>query len=126
MVKDRSGFTLIEVLVVLGILGAIIPVFLTVAAYSRNMNYQAWLRLQAIWLAERVAEELLSTISNTESLFEQLRGEPIRESGHEPPFQWESTVQTSLEVPGQVEVIVEVCWRYGDKDRSLQVATYAR
>ncbi|MGI6357388.1 MAG: type II secretion system protein [Bacillota bacterium] len=36
MAKDRSGFTLIEVLVVLAILGITIPVFLTVVCiYSQ-------------------------------------------------------------------------------------------
>lgn len=114
MAKDRSGFTLIEVLVVLAILGITIPVFLTVSAYTRNLQYEARLRLQATLLAERLAEELLVDLNDPQT------------SGIDGPFTWTRVVQDSTEVPGQVEIIVEVSWRYAGRDHRVEVATYAR
>ena len=121
--KNRSGFTLIEILVVLGILGITIPVFLTVSAYTRNMNYEARMRTTATLLAEQKAEEL---VAQSASLRTQLQTESlISRSGSEPPYTWESSVTMNAALD-QVEIIVWVRWRYNGKDRSLQVATYAR
>lgn len=123
MIKNRSGFTLIEILVVLGILGITIPVFLTVSAYTRNMNYEARLRTSGTLLAEQISEEL---VAQSETLRTRLESEAlISASGSQPPYTWESSVTTNEDLD-QVEIIVWVRWRYNGKDRSLQVATYGR
>jgi prepilin-type N-terminal cleavage/methylation domain-containing protein len=124
MAKDRSGFTLIEVLVVLAILGITIPVFLTLSAYTRNLQYEARLRTQATLLAERISEKLLS---QSNQLRQQLETQSeIADGDSEPPFTWTSKVRDSTEVPEQVEIIVEVSWRHAGRDHRVEVATYAR
>lgn len=69
---NRHGFTLVEILIVLAILAVIVPVFLTVAAYTTDMNNEARLRASAILQAEGLLERLVAeTATLTEMLGDQ-------------------------------------------------------
>ncbi len=124
--KQRAGFTLIEVLVVLGILAFTIPAFLTISAYTTNMNNEARLRTGATLLAERVSEELVALSPSLRDPALQPGDLVHQDSDVEHPYNWDAIVAMSQEFPGQMEIIVTVSWQYNAKARSLEVATYGR
>jgi prepilin-type N-terminal cleavage/methylation domain-containing protein len=112
MSRNRSGFSLVEVLVALGILAIILPTVLTVTASMSNTNAVARLRVQAAVLAERETERLLSNAA-------------VPLSGNEPPFSWVSTVQAGS-LPDLTEITVTVSFDYNGRTYSLPVVTYGR
>lgn len=126
MMRNRSGFTLIEILVVLGILGITIPAFLTISAYTRNMSIEARLRSGAILLAERASEELIANAQRVQDELET--SSPYGSPPHdESPYTWSYMLQHGEgDFAGLTEIIVKVTWQYAGRARSLEVATYAR
>lgn len=114
---DRRGFTLLEVLVALAVLGVAITAVLQVSSGSLRLLRLAGEHQDAVLLADRVARESVPTA-------------PGVETGSEGAFTWERRVTLvpvapELTPPGTPEpqllsVIVTVRWGRG---QTLELAT---
>lgn len=109
--SNNTGFTLIEILVVLAILAMLLPIFLLVVTHTVNINNEARLRSGATLLAEGLAEELLANLISLPATGEQV------------PYYWHcqssAGVHESLE-----EVTIQVIWEYRGKPNEVRLVTY--
>jgi type II secretion system protein I len=117
IVGDRRGFTLLEVLVALAVLGVAITAVLQVSSGSLRLLRLAGEHQDAVLLADRVARASMPT-------------EPGVETGSEGAFTWERRVtviavapeltQPGVPDPQLFSVAVTVRWGRG---QSLELAT---
>lgn len=143
---NRRGFTLVEILVVVGILAISVPSVLMISAYTANLRNQSRLRTSATLLAEAKTERLLAYSDDLPSTpdaglqaaYNSFQAEP----GTVYQWQWawqqtpsvfdvlidpsdpsKGTESTSVTVSS---VVITVKWTYRGREQLLRTATYAR
>ncbi len=100
----QDGFTFIEILLALALLGMLIPLCLRLETITAEHVRSTDLRTDAARLAENLMER---------ALFQAFAG---REEGEEGAFQWWIERR-------QDEIWVRVVWRDSGREHSLQVVT---
>jgi type II secretion system protein I len=114
----RSGFTLVEVLVTLALVGITFPVVMTGVTLSLRAADDARKKEEASALAEQKLNELVESDGNGESA--QTSGDFGAEHAG---FTWQSqvsSVDTDLD-----QVSVRVSWNSRGRDRGIQLAGFA-
>ncbi|MGI6344769.1 MAG: type IV pilus modification PilV family protein [Bacillota bacterium] len=113
MKSAESGFTLVEVLVALGILTLVVAAGFGLVAQTVSLNTQARLRTGALRLAESIIEQRLAGVSpelaDPDSPYACSWDEPAGEGGG---------------VDGLQQLVVTVSWEYQGRPQSLQIVTY--
>jgi len=138
MVNRRAGFTLVELLVIVGVLAISIPSVLLLTSHTRTIRNEARLRSSATLRAEAKMEELLSQQAADLLVGHALPAalqaakqnwQPLADTIYE--WQWEAEEQTLddevSEDPIEVcRVLVTVRWAYNGRDQLVRTESFAR
>ena len=113
----RGGFTLVEVLAAMVLIGVVLPIAMTAVSNALHVASVARHSAEAARLAQSKLEEL------------QLSGDSLASGGGDfgqdyPRYKWTSQVGTSANEYGLVEVRVFVTWLDRNQDRSVSVSTF--
>ncbi len=114
----RGGFTLVEVLVSLALVGAILPAAMAGVALAMGLGSASLHRTQAAALARTRLAEVTATGDWQEGGDDGDFGEDW------PNYSWQMQVD-DWEEPGLKEVTVAVTWTARGKKRSVTMATLA-
>ena len=112
---DR-GFTLLEVLVAMGVLGAVLPAIMIAFTTSARTRAAAENETTAAYL-------LRDRLSELEAVGAPEEGEDAGEFGEGSRFTWSTTVG-STEIEELYDVVVRVQWLEMGEQRELAVRTY--
>ena len=116
---EENGFTLVEILVTLAILGAALPALLhAFASAARNQALADNTTTVLYLLKSRMNEIQMSGYPDV--------GEENGEFGDNTRYRWSSVVQDieSEDVENVRQVQVTVTWIHGNKERSMSMGTY--
>lgn len=125
----KRGFTLIELMVAVTILGVVLTSFVSVATQANRMgHHQRWMAM-ALNVGERVTEEL--TMLDDEDVDLELgtherwlskEGRDTSESAADFQVIWEVTPWP--DVPGSLQIAVEVHWEEAGVAKEIGWTTY--
>ena len=113
---DDAGFTLIEILVALGILATVLPALLVTFSNSSRTRSAAESRTTAAYLVRDTLAELQSAGTPTPGDEEGIYQEGVR-------FQWRTSVAPT-DTEGLFDVVATVVWLERGQERELGVRTY--
>ncbi len=119
MSAEENGFTLVEILVTLAILGAVLPALLhAFASAARNQGLSDNSTTALYLLKFRMAEIEMSGYPDV--------GEETGEFGDNTRYSWSSIVEDidSEEVENVRRVQVTVTWQHRNRERSMSMNTY--
>ena len=119
MSAEENGFTLVEILVTLAILGAVLPALLHVfASAARNQGLSDNSTTALYLLKFRMAEIEMAGYPDV--------GEETGEFGNNTRYFWSSIVEDvdSEEVENVRRVQVTVTWQHRNRERSMSMNTY--
>jgi prepilin-type N-terminal cleavage/methylation domain-containing protein len=114
----RGGFTLIEVLATIVLLGIVLPVALRGTTLALAAASHAKHLSEASTLAETKLNELTSTISSGQVS----TGPSAGDFPDSPDYRW--TSQSVYRDYGLTELTVQVTWNERGQDRTFNVSTY--
>ena len=114
--RGDSGFTLIEILVSLGILAMVLPPLLLTFSNSSRNRATAESRTTAAYLVRDTLAELECAGPPTPGESEGVYEEGAR-------FQWRTTV-SATDTEGLYDVVVSVIWMERGEEREFAVRTY--
>ncbi|MXV75914.1 prepilin-type N-terminal cleavage/methylation domain-containing protein [Candidatus Poribacteria bacterium] len=116
---EENGFTLVEILVTLAILGAVLPALLhAFASAARNQGLSDNSTTALYLLKFRMAEIEMAGYPDV--------GEETGEFGNNTRYRWSSVVEDieSEEVENVRRVQVTVTWQHRNRERSMSMNTY--
>ncbi|MDE0683075.1 MAG: prepilin-type N-terminal cleavage/methylation domain-containing protein [Candidatus Poribacteria bacterium] len=116
---EENGFTLVEILVTLAILGAVLPALLhAFASAARNQGLSDNSTTALYLLKFRMAEIEMAGYPDV--------GEETGEFGNNTRYRWSSAVEDieSEEVENVRRVQVTVTWQHRNRERSMSMNTY--
>ena len=116
---EKNGFTLVEILVTLTILGAVLPALLhAFATAARNQGLSDNTTTALYLLKFRMAEIEMSGYPDV--------GDQSGEFGENTRYRWNSVVQDieSEEVENIRQVQVTVIWQHKNRERSMSMNTF--
>ena len=116
---EKNGFTLVEILVTLTILGAVLPALLhAFATAARNQGLSDNTTTALYLLKFRMAEIEMSGYPDV--------GDESGEFGENTRYRWNSVVQDieSEEVENIRQVQVTVTWQHKNRERSMSMNTF--
>ena len=116
---EENGFTLVEILVTLAILGAVLPALLhAFASAARNQGLSDNSTTALYLLKFRMAEIEMTGYPDV--------GEETGEFGNNTRYRWSSVVEDieSEEVENVRQVQVTVTWQHRNRERSMSMNTY--
>jgi type II secretion system protein I len=116
---EKNGFTLVEILVTLTILGAVLPALLhAFATAARNQGLSDNTTTALYLLKFRMAEIEMSGYPDV--------GDESGEFGENTRYRWNSVVQDieSEEVENIRQVQVTVTWQHRNSERSMSMNTF--
>ena len=119
MSAEKNGFTLVEILVTLTILGAVLPALLhAFASAARNQGLSDNTTTALYLLKFRMAEIEMTGYPDV--------GEETGEFGENTRYRWSSIVEDveSEEVENVRRVQVTVTWEHKNRERSMSMNTY--
>ena len=119
MSGEENGFTLVEILVTLAILGAVLPALLHAFASAARTQGLSDNSTTALYLLKfRMAEIEMSGYPDV--------GEETGEFGDNTRYSWSSIVEDidSEEVENVRRVQVTVTWQHRNRERSMSMNTY--
>lgn len=119
MLAEENGFTLVEILVTLAILGAVLPALLHAFASAARTQGLSDNRTTALYLLKfRMAEIEMGGYPDV--------GEETGEFGNNTRYRWSSVVADidSEEVENVRRVQVTVTWQHRNRERSMSMNTY--
>ena len=117
--KENDGFTLVEILVTLAILGAVLPALLQAfATAARNQGLSDNSTTALYLLKFRMAEIEMDGYPDV--------GEETGEFGENTRYRWNSVVEEidSDDVENIRRVQVTVTWLHRNRERSMSMSTY--
>lgn len=116
---EEKGFTLVEILVTLALLGAVLPALLHAFASAARTQGLSDNRTTVLYLLKyRMAEIEMSGYPDI--------GEETGEFGDNTRYSWSSIVEDieSEEVENVRQVQVTVTWQHRNQERSMSMNTY--
>ena len=116
---EENGFTLVEILVTLAILGAVLPALLYAFASAARTQGLSDNTTTALYLLKfRMAEIEMAGYPDV--------GDESGEFGNNTRYRWSSVVQDieSDEIENIRQVQVTVTWQHGNRERSMSMNTY--
>ena len=116
---EENGFTLVEILVTLAILGAVLPALLHAFASAARTQGLSDNSTTALYLLKfRMAEIEMGGYPDV--------GEETGEFGNNTRYNWRSIVEDieSEEVENVRQVQVTVTWQHRNRERSMSMNTY--
>lgn len=116
---EETGFTLVEILVTLAILGAVLPALLHAFASAARTQGLSDNSTTALYLLKfRMAEIEMAGYPDV--------GEETGEFGNNTRYRWSSVVEDieSEEVENVRRVQVTVTWQHRNRERSMSMNTY--
>lgn len=116
---EKSGFTLVEILVTLAILAAVLPALLNAFASAARNQALSDNRTTALYLLKfRMAEIEMAGFPDV--------GEGSDEFGENSRYRWHSIVEdiASEEVENVRRVQVTVTWQHKNRERSMAMTTF--
>ena len=116
---EENGFTLVEILVTLAILGAVLPALLHAFASAARTQGLSDNSTTALYLLKfRMAEIEMAGYPDV--------GEETGEFGNNTRYSWRSIVEDieSEEVENVRQVQVTVTWQHRNRERSMSMNTY--
>ena len=119
MSAEENGFTLVEILVTLAILGAVLPALLHAFASAARTQGLSDNSTTALYLLKfRMAEIEMGGYPDV--------GEETGEFGDNTRYRWSSVVEDieSEEVENVRRVQVTVTWQHRNRERSMSMNTY--
>lgn len=119
MLAEDNGFTLVEILVTLAILGAVLPALLYAFASAARTQGLSDNSTTALYLLKfRMAEIEMAGYPDV--------GQETGEFGNNTRYRWSSVVEDidSEEVENVRRVQVTVTWQHRNRERSMAMNTY--
>lgn len=121
--QQSPGFTLLEVMVAVTIMGMVLVILLGLKNRSMQDVAHAEHITVATMLAKRIMVGVISSPTGTAALF------PLEDKGEFPEaeyagYTWKETIAPTPMVQSMMEVSVEVLWKEGTREESVELVSY--